>query len=531
MTRALPAASAISLLLHLGALALLGLWFATRHFAAFDTLPVLSLELLSQPAGRIDTPTTEASADEAEATAVPLPREEQPSGSTGNSVSDEQYLPSTEQLSSREQPSAIPSIAADGEPTPEPAMISGPPATDQGLPASTPVTTTGPSSVQAVTTAARGSAAPQTQELTRRERRMLDRRIERLMRKLERLSPTDPALEWTHRGRTYRAELQRSPATTDTALEEVRVRVSTDDNGKQLSTEMTLRRLAFSSFGQFVNRWDPQVLIHDDIIDGRFHSNSDVALSYSRQVRPVFNDKVTIAGTSIKISESQGHVRRDEMFRGGLKTGVRSIPLPRRFSAATDEVEPGRIHRFSADTRIEFRRHGVYGWYSFDDGRRGQRRLTDDTFYMLAAEGVRLHVRGVVNGKVLVHAPRGIVIEDDLVYANDPRFDPRSDDYLGLVSDRSVEVAGPELTGPGGLEIHAAIFAGQGFRVRNHRVGNNDLLYLHGSLTVGFIDATEPRYRTRVEFDPRFETARPPAFPVTGHYEMVDWDGQWQVGD
>ena len=34
-----------------------------------------------------------------------------------------------------------------------------------------------------------------------------------------------------------------------------------------------MNRIAFSNFAQFIDRWDPEVEIHDDLIDGRFHSN------------------------------------------------------------------------------------------------------------------------------------------------------------------------------------------------------------------------------------------------------------------
>ena len=54
---------------------------------------------------------------------------------------------------------------------------------------------------------------------------------------------------------------------------------------------------------------------------------------------------------------------------------------------------------------------------------------------------------------------------------------------------------------------------------------------IYGSLTAGSISATEPRYATRTEFDPRFERTRPPGFPETERYEVEGWDGQWRVAE
>ena len=67
-----------------------------------------------------------------------------------------------------------------------------------------------------------------------------------------------------------------------------------------------------------------------------------------------------------------------------------------------------------------------------------------------------------MNGKVLVYAPQRIVIIDDLRYAVDPRT-PHADDYLGLVAERTVEIAEPDVTGPGDLEVFASIYARQRF--------------------------------------------------------------------
>jgi hypothetical protein len=50
---------------------------------------------------------------------------------------------------------------------------------------------------------------------------------------------------------------------------------------------------------------------------------------------------------------------------------------------------------------------------------------------------------------------------------------------------------------------------------------------MYGSVAAGSLSATEPRFRTEIEFDGRLEDARPPGFPVTDRYEVVAWDGRW----
>jgi len=95
--------------------------------------------------------------------------------------------------------------------------------------------------------------------------------------------------------------------------------------------------------------------------------------------------------------------------------------------------------------------------------------------------------------------------------------------------ERSVEIAAPEVTGAGDLHVHAAIYAKRRFAVRSYSRADDATLFVYGSITAGSLTATEPRFRTQLNFDPRLEAARPPSFPVTDRYEITDWDGQWSV--
>src|SRR6202008_156570 len=120
-----------------------------------------------------------------------------------------------------------------------------------------------------------------------------------------------------------------------------------------------------------------------------------------------------------------------------------------------------------------------------------------------------------------------IVIEGSLTYASDPRENPDSGDFVGLVSNKYVEVAPPGVTGRGDLEIDAAIYAGARFVVPRINHPGRATLRIYGSLAAGSLTATEPRYATRIEYDSRFERRRPPGYPSTNRYEAVEWQGNW----
>jgi len=359
------------------------------------------------------------------------------------------------------------------------------------------------------------------------EREMLAEKLTALSVDIERMS--EDGLVWEHDGQRYAATVRRVNADDSMGIENVLVSVSTEHEGSRWSTKMRMKRLAFSSFAQFVDHWDSSVQIHDDVVDGRFHSNSEIYISRTRRVQPTFRGKVTTA-RRVNTSNSERFVRRDEVFLGGLETRVPRIDVPAQFVAldAVEGVPAERVHRFDDDARIVFYVDGSFGWALIEGGEPMQRvALSDEPHYLLGGEDVTLQVSGIVNGKVLVYAPHDIVIADDLLYADHPRFDPDADDFAGLVADRNVVIGASRLTGPGDVTVHAAIYAKRRFLVRHFNSGGGYTLRVFGSLAAGSLSPTEPRFKTRLEFDPRLEDARPPGFPVTDRFEVVEWDGAW----
>ncbi len=368
--------------------------------------------------------------------------------------------------------------------------------------------------------------------LSPKQEKMLQRKITAWTENLDKVPQAAAGLTWRYKGQEYLAKFTQLPAEDDTGMQRVIVEVSTEEDGKRLSTQLRMKRLAFSNYAQFVNRWDPYVQIHNDEVDGRFHSNSEINLTYSRKVKPLFHGKVTTTARRINVTNSRGYIRRDQIFSGGLQTGVRVIRLPKHFLPFPGEAEVAddQVHHFDQDARITFYADGSYDWQVIGSESPQQKAaISKDVSYLIAARKVKLHVKGTVNGKVLVYSPERIVIDGDLVYAQDPEEVPDADDYLGLVSDKYVDIGPPDVTGPGDLVIYAAIYAKRRFVVRRYRFRNEALLYIYGSLSVGSLSATEPRYYTRIRFDQRLEELRPPGFPMTDRFEVESWDTTWNV--
>jgi hypothetical protein len=321
----------------------------------------------------------------------------------------------------------------------------------------------------------------------------------------------------------------RQPAADSTGLEQVIAEIVTDRDGKRMKTRLSMKRLAFSHFTQLVNFWDPNIQLHDDVIDGRFHSNTEIGLAFSGGVEPRFFGKVTTAASTMTYGSGFGSRRRQEVFQGGTETKTERVTLPRDMPDVVSGGDSHDRHVFDNDTRIIFNADGTYVWRSANgEGPLQRAETSEHPRYLIGDKGAKLYVSGTVSGIFTVYSPTDIEIENDLVYAKDPRDTVISRDFLALISGRDIKVASSQITGAGDLHVHAALFAHRRFMIVSVANGKPGTLFILGSLTAGTILETEPRYATKMDYDKRFEYLRPASFPMTRRYEVDSWDADWQ---
>ena len=353
-------------------------------------------------------------------------------------------------------------------------------------------------------------------------------RIEQLAEGLA--NAPDARATWQQDGRHYDAEFRIEAAGNGVEPERVTVEIHTQDQGRQLRTSISLKRLPFSHFAQVIDRWDPMVQLHDDEIVGRMHINSRFNVLYDSQAAPTVLGKVTTAARGFNL-DWRGQRRDADMFREGIETDAGQIP----FSAFewspewTAQNADARVHELAGRTRIRFLSGEGYSWHDQRTGvwQQAERPAPGQSVYFIAAPGKTVYVKGVVSGKFLVYSPERIIVDGNITYARDPRVDPDSGDYLGLVSDRDIVVASPDVTGPGDLHIQAALFAKRRLIVTDTSHPHSATLSILGSLAAGTMTESEPRYATRVEYDRRFERLRPPGFPSTNRFATEGWDRRW----
>lgn len=370
--------------------------------------------------------------------------------------------------------------------------------------------------------------------LTERQHKMLQKKFKKWTEDYYKMELPDSTLEWEHKGQVYSARFQHRAPASSMEMDEVVVEIESEENGVSVSTEMRMRRLAFSNFAQFVDYWDPWVAVHDDVLEGRFHANSKINIAESWGIKPKFLGKVTTASYDVETSSNRPFFDDESVFLGGLETGVKEISLPRSFTPFYDDstVALENIHRLRGEVAILFHADGSYTWKQLQDDNdlQGRYRLPqNEAYYIVGDKDEKLHLEGVVRGRVLVYSAGDIIIDDDLTYARHPEVSNVAHDYLGIVSEDDIEIAHPDVTGPGDLNIYASIFAKDRFVVRHLGGRGDDTLFIYGSLTAGTLSATEPRYATRIRFDKRLQTIRPPSFPMSNRYEVSEWDGAWKT--
>ncbi|HUI10241.1 MAG TPA: hypothetical protein VL221_07930 [Bacteroidota bacterium] len=200
---------------------------------------------------------------------------------------------------------------------------------------------------------------------------------------------------------------------------------------------------SFTLFSWMSNNEGPCQWVTGDSVQGRLHSNGPININGS----PVFNDLVT---TVHSFSPPPGHGVDQAIFKKQFRTGVDSIYFPNSLLTVFDSASTGG--RFYNVPTI---------WVTLNGGNPA---VAGDGYALvrtsasgpvldsipIASSGFNgvimgnqtVHVQGTVDGQVTVSSNLGsIVVEDNLLYERDPRFDTTSTDLLGLVAEDSVIIA------------------------------------------------------------------------------------------
>jgi hypothetical protein len=250
---------------------------------------------------------------------------------------------------------------------------------------------------------------------------------------------------------------------------------------------------------------------------------------------PYFGGKITTKD-GIDSTTWAGH----PIIAAGLESGV-SIPLNKSYQGlgVAAGSEGKRFDDANGDLYLTFK----------SDSLTWRRTTTSDTTVdagLFAPNGVivlghgNVYVKGVVKGRYTIgaldstggYATGRIIIDDDIVYARDPRVDPTSTDMLGLVAYHDINIGGdPNRTS---FAVDASLFSyTMGVTVDAYDTRQPGQLRALGGWIMQNIFPTSngiplgqpgsTGFKCTIVFDNRFRTSSPPSFPTTGTYEILEW--------
>jgi hypothetical protein len=271
----------------------------------------------------------------------------------------------------------------------------------------------------------------------------------------------------------------------------------------------------------------------NDTVWGPFHTQD-----YMRAYRhPVYYGKAT---TKKKLIYYDSKSKDKPYFFGGYEQGV-DLPLP---TNAVDEMEA-----IADDDGLKF--HGKDTVYLTFDGDSLKYRYKfsdpDSSVYlpsaspngMIFAKDCIVRMKGTVKGQytlgcssIMKPGNGTIYLDDDIVFNQDPRQYPNSNDLLGICAENSVYMT-ENAANNSSINIHASIYCEKGgFGAENYAdrppSGNINLLggiIQHTRKAVGTFGGggIKSGYAKRYLYDERLLVASPPFFPGTGGFEIVSW--------
>ncbi len=339
-------------------------------------------------------------------------------------------------------------------------------------------------------------------------------------------------------GGYYAADIQDINFDTTVAVQRVKVTATSTYGGVTNMVIAVVARPPSSHYAQFTANWPAaNSYVTGDTLYGPIHTNTKFKFGGS----PVFFGKVSSVDPGYDTWGSGA-----PQFLGGTEFGANDIPMPSLatgLQALADSATAGGDVYSDDHVWLKFFADGSYDFYEGDDDPEeddwdGPKFLSDITGVIMLDENDKdIHVQGTVSGQVTIYgAGRHIYIEDDLLYADDPRTNPDSQDMLGLVAKNDIIVAYTPAN-EDDVEIHGAIMAlNQEFKVENGTDGPFGTMTLFGStlqkqrgklakgsLDVNFNVTITDGYALKSYYDNRFLHVGPPVFPTAQKTVVYSW--------
>lgn len=318
-------------------------------------------------------------------------------------------------------------------------------------------------------------------------------------------------------GANYSVTIATLNADSVTEAKKLQITTTATYGSESDTSVVGLMQPAYSYYAYFVDHWPDFVTYSTgDTLHGPIHSNEKIRIGGN----PVFLSKVS----SNQDSYEEVHSSQPQFF-GGLELGIDKINLPNLNALKDSALTDGDV--YDEEVWLQFQADGSYACSTAT--LLGTKSISDYNGTIRTTNGKDIHVRGIVNGKVTVVSDDDIYIENDIIYASDPRTNPNSDDFLGLIADKKIIIPDDPAITPD-IEIHAAMLALETFEVKDYDKGApRGTLTLLGSLILkrdkqpGTVSGSilQTGFDRVQVYDARLIDKTPPFFPRLERKEIL----------
>lgn len=274
-----------------------------------------------------------------------------------------------------------------------------------------------------------------------------------------------------------------------------------------------------------------------DHLNGPTHTNGHFNIFGN----PVFEDEVCSVDDYIRFFNNGNNINSNQItnpphdipdFQMGVQFGAESTIMPSQALGlrAAASINGGLSLR--GNTTITLNNDGTM---NVTNARKGwnNRNMAMPANGALFVNSGSLVISGTLNGRLTVGASGNIIIQNNIVYADDPRTNPNSDDVMGIISESNVII---DDIAPANLEIDACVMGmNTSFMLENWWVGPpKGTLSVYGGIIqdergpVGtFNGATGQKmsgYSKNYLYDQRLLGSPPSYMPTTGDYVTLSWE-------
>jgi len=324
---------------------------------------------------------------------------------------------------------------------------------------------------------------------------------------------------------------------------DIRVTSVGEFNNQKDTVVVLLTRPSFSRFAYFTNQEGSIWFVSDDTLQGPVHTNGYFNMSGS----PMFYGKVT---SHDKYSSYSPYRKYNSYtspnFSGGSEWGVPELSMPTALPQEyIDAAQDSGFYinnryvwmEFNSDGTVDIAAKNTSSWpYSWEYSNYNLSGTNGTIYVNYSYYNPLVYVEGTVNGQVTVGSKGYILINDDLVCADDPRTNPYSNDMIGLVATKDIVVYNNNYYTDRTIQatimtLNTSSSSTDNFWVYYYNYYRYGTLHLYGGLiqnargAVGTFSggSISTGYDKNYVWDPRLKHMSPPNFPMLFVLKKISW--------